>query len=84
MRAGTNPDPSTAKPPAPPSLPSHGRQMLKAVKHATGIERIRSVSVASHYDDVTEITVTFIASEAQVKALGEFLAREGGPDTRSA
>jgi hypothetical protein len=63
---------------------AHGRQMLRAVAHATGIERLRSASVAADYDDITLVTVTFIASEAQLKAMGEFLAREGEPDTRSA
>jgi hypothetical protein len=63
---------------------SHGRQMLRAVAHATGIERLRSATVTADYDDITLVTVTFIASEAQVKAIGEFLAREGEADTRSA
>jgi len=63
---------------------SHGRQMLRAVAHATGIECLRSASVAADYDDITLVTVTFIATEAQIKAMGEFLARDGEPDTRSA
>lgn len=57
--------------PKPPVL--LGRPLCRAVAAATGLDRITHASISATHDDVTMVTVTFMANEAQAKEISAHL-----------
>lgn len=66
---------STASKPARRSL---GRTLCAAITHATGIANVRNVSLDADHQDVTTIRMEFIATDEQLRAIGEFLEQKLG------
>jgi len=60
--------------------PIVGRQLCRAVAQATGLQRIRDVSMSANYQGVVVMNVQFVATEEQVRVIGEVMAGEVVPD----
>lgn len=60
------------------SDPSIARDICQAVGSATGLQRIREASISGPFDDVTVITVKFISTDEQMRAIALHLAENVG------
>lgn len=58
------------------SPPNIGRIVCRAVARATGLQNIREASVSAPFDDVTLVTVTFIATDEQMRVIGASLGEQ--------